>query len=372
MIDKKVLILSLLLNSIIALLLVLGIVSIMNFNYKSTITESDFVNKMNEIGCNIDYIYDESLIMLKTKNCPYYIEYAIFDNEDIQSKYIDDILENVISDNDNIIGTTNISIFNKYFEVSTTGDNFNIMSKNKNTILTASASSNYRDDLINIFDDFNYHFSINYDAIIILYIAFVLIVCFISICFYKIKNKIGNNCKVGLIPIINFFELIKDVYGSYLYNFLLFVPIINYVLFLGFFYKLGKCFGKNNLFSFLLVIFPTILIPVIAFDDSNFHSQKMNNKNDTILKSKKSLLEIIIILFRWVFTILLIFIGLIFLLIFFDEKKYGYLSLFFISLFYSLLFLPVIHIQKFNNTIRIILFIVGVIITLLCFAIFDF
>lgn len=370
--NKKLLILTLLLNFIIAVFFMLGITSVTNFNYKITITENDFVSKMNEIGCDIDYIYDESLIMLKTKNCPYFIEYTTFYSNDIQNKYINERKKNVVNNNSNIVGTTNINIYNKYIELSTTGDNFNIMTKNKNTILVASATTNYRDNLIKIFDDFNYHFSINYDGIIILFITFIFIVVFISFCFYKIKNKIGNNCKIWLIPIINFFELIKDVYGSYLYTFLLFVPIINIIIFFGFFYKLGKLFGKNILFSFLLVIFPTILIPVISFDDSIFQPKKSNNKNDNSVSAKKSILENIIILFRCFFSVLLIFIGLIFLLIFIDENKYGYLSLFFISLFYSSLFLPVSHIQKFNKTNRIILFIIGLIITLVCFAVFEF
>lgn len=370
---KKIFTITIICNLILISLLAIGLIHTINIKHYKPITPEQFTEEMTKIGCNVENVKEENSKIFLTTNketCPYSFSYTITDSQKLENLIFKETANNI-----NIKRTTHTLITDKYMEFSTYGEKFNIMTRNENTILYASANNKYRNEILHIFDELNYHFKPNKNGIIIIGIMFILFITYISVLFYKIKNKIDNKGWIGAIPIINIFELIKDMYGSYLYNLLLLIPVINIIIFIRMFYKLSRSFQKSKKFSICSILAPTILLPFIAFDKSQYKKIEVK-KIEQKQRKKINKLSILFNIINWIISIIVILLGIVFLSIYFDEKLNGYLALFLISIYYFLLFNPLIKFKSkiftYNSKTKTILFFIGIFLIILSFTFFKF
>lgn len=119
--------------------------------------------------------------------------------------------------------------------------------------------------------------------IVTMVLLIVLSYAFSAVCLWGIFKKTGTKCSNALIPIYNNFCLIKDIMGSGWYFILSIIPFVNTIFSLFLFYKLGKCFGKTTTYCVLMMFFPTIVMPLLAYDDSEYEAyfaKKKSEKNE--------------------------------------------------------------------------------------------
>ena len=268
----------------IVLCFIIGSLLLFKFDLTSRIGEDEFKSYMNNIGCSVIYVqgrenysgFDAYLITDKN-SCPYLISYATFTDKNILNEFFIKGKNDVLTNN-NIRSTTRISInlFNKYYEYSTNGDDYKKIVYKDNSVLYASAVNDYRDEINNIFNDLDYKYEFNLSGISIMWCSLFIFIIIFLVSMWGIEKKIRNKGWIALIPIYNIGCLSKDVLGYFWLFLLLFIPAINAIFLLLLLYNLGKVFGKSNLYSILLIVFPTILMPLLAFDNSSY--QNDNNK----------------------------------------------------------------------------------------------
>lgn len=109
------------------------------------------------------------------------------------------------------------------------------------------------------------------------YIFYVVILIIFMISWWKLNEKMNRKGWVCLIPVYNILCLFEDVFGKKVYCLLLLLPFINFVLFLILIYKLGRVFGKKPSYGILMILFPYVFIPILAFDDSKYLGPVKNN-----------------------------------------------------------------------------------------------
>ena len=168
---------------------------------------------------------------------------------------------------------------------------------------------------------------------------------------WGIEKKIRNKGWISLIPLYNIGCLSKDILGSFWLFLLLFIPGVNIIYLFTLLYNIGKSFGKSNSYCILMMFLPSVLLPLLAFDNSSYKKNekkdtKTNNKSvhnkTTIIKkeeqvtSPKNTSDII----KWIITIIILLLSVTILVSYFEETKIGYLSLAFMFLVYALLLCP--------------------------------
>lgn len=90
---------------------------------------------------------------------------------------------------------------------------------------------------------------------------------------WSIFKRAGEPGWKSIIPIYNIFTLCKIAFGSGLYFLLLLVPIVNIIVSIMLYYKLGKRFDKGIGFCVGLVLFPIFFIPLLAFPNEKGKSR---------------------------------------------------------------------------------------------------
>lgn len=278
---------------------------------------------MENKGCNLidvqeekKYLGVETYLVTDEKTCPYLVSYTKFLSGYSYNEFFDSLYDDVVNRNSNVNkkNTIKMDLFYKYYEYSTSGDFYKSLTLNKNTILYASSDIKYKNEVIGIFKDFNYfNNGINNNVSYVFYAVFLVIIIDV-ISLWKIEKKIRNKGWVAIIPVYNIMCLSKDVLGSSAYVLLLFLPVGNIIFLYILYYKLGKVFGKSNVFSLLLTLFPNIFLPMLAFDDSVYINPKKEENTideditvDTKFQAKTSIFRKIINLIKWIFAIIFIF-----------------------------------------------------------------
>lgn len=352
-------------NILIAAIIIFSCVLTINYDYPNVITKSEFIDKMENAGCSlIDMKYKYSSVdfylMTDENTCPYLLSYAVFNDNEKMYEFYSKVFFDISNNNTNVTGKTNVNINSKYYEYSTSGDYYKIGVVNGNSILYATVVKEYREDIINLFDEFDYKYDIELmDCVIfamsILLVSIAFVVFFVSM--YKIEKKIRNNGNIGLIPFYNIWCLSNDVLGSHWYSLLLLIPLGNVFFIFMFCRNLAKVFTKSGFYSIGLMLLPTVFLPLLAFDDSVYIKLVKNNKINKVIEETKDfklngkgILRIIFDIIKWIISILFVLLGLIFLFVFFDSKSLGDMlyGLFFIAL--GLILCPLItkHIKKYK------------------------
>ena len=309
----------------ISSLIIIVISFILFFNQKmpEEINENEFISYMENKGCNLidvqeekKYLGVETYLVTDEKTCPYLVSYTKFLSGYSYNDFFNTLYDDVVNRNRNVNekNTIKMDLFYKYYEYSTSGDFYKSLTLNKNSILYASSDIKYKNEVIDIFKDFNYfNNDINNNVSYVFYAVFLVVIIDV-ISLWKIEKKIRNKGWVSIIPVYNIMCLSKDVLGSSAYVLLLFLPVGNIIFLYTLYYKLGKVFGKSNVFSLLLTLFPNIFLPMLAFDDSVYINPKKEENTideektiDTNFQAKTSIFRKIINLIKWIFAIIFIF-----------------------------------------------------------------
>lgn len=132
----------------------------------------------------------------------------------------------------------------------------------------------------------------NYEAIMAAYGVFIiicmifslLISVFIIVCMWKIFTKAGEEGWKAIIPFYNSWILAKMVANNNVLVFLLtmgsflsIIPVLGWILSIAGLVGavmmdlgLAKVFGKDTLFGVLLIFFPYVMIPILAFGSATY------------------------------------------------------------------------------------------------------
>lgn len=233
-----------------------------------------------------------------------------------------------------------------------------------------------------MFQELNYNYEVDATGEKFIFVALLIILLIFIVSIWKLEKKIRNKGWIALIPFYNIGCLTKDILGSYWYALLLVIPIGNVAFLYLLYYYMGQAFKKSDTYCMLLMFFPHIVCPLLAFDNSIYSKPetklitrnlkkniKKNKMVETKIKEKSTRWNLIYITIKWILTAFLLFLSSIILLTFFFENLIGYLILSIIFLIYGLLACPMItsstkkyvKYTKFKLLIVIVLIIINVI-----------
>lgn len=111
-------------------------------------------------------------------------------------------------------------------------------------------------------------------ALLFIWLIALIVGIFMAVCLWRIFAKAGRPGWAAIVPVYNSWVLFEIVGYPGWWALLAFIPVVNIfplVMMLVSYYKLGKLFGKSDVFSVLLIFFPVILLPVLAFGSAQFN-----------------------------------------------------------------------------------------------------
>ncbi len=104
-----------------------------------------------------------------------------------------------------------------------------------------------------------------FSAIFSLIVTVLLIVAM-----WKLFEKAGHGGWKSLIPIYNVFILCRIVYGAGIKCLLFFVPILNIIVSIMFWFRLAEAYGKGIGFGVGLLFLPNVFTLILAFGDAQY------------------------------------------------------------------------------------------------------
>lgn len=104
---------------------------------------------------------------------------------------------------------------------------------------------------------------------------------FLFICRWKIFTKAGREGWESLIPIYNIIIYLDIVKKPTWWIFLFLIPFYNIYIAIVLNIRLGKFFGKNELFGIGLTFFNFIFEPILAFGDSVYNNEALPDDRDS-------------------------------------------------------------------------------------------
>lgn len=105
-------------------------------------------------------------------------------------------------------------------------------------------------------------------VVLFIWLIALILGIFMAVCLWRIFAKAGKPGWAAIVPVYNGWVLFEIVGYPGWWAILSLIPFVNIfpaIMMLVAYYKLGKLFGKSDLFSILLIFFPVILLPVLAF-----------------------------------------------------------------------------------------------------------
>ena len=103
--------------------------------------------------------------------------------------------------------------------------------------------------------------------VIIIYLAVVILEI---ASFWRVFTKAGQPGWAAIIPIYNYYVLLKVVGRQWWWLLLLLIPFVNIVIVIVIFNDLSKSFGKSGGFTVGLVLLPFIFFPILAFGSAQY------------------------------------------------------------------------------------------------------
>ena len=308
------------------ILIVFIILFIKNGFSTDVINDLEFKNYMESKGCELidlqaeeEYEGTEIFLISNVESCPYLVSYTTFSDDYVRDDFFRQMSDDVLKNNADVNKTDKIrlNLFSKFSLDVSEGAYYKIAVLNKNSVLYASGDFAYYGEINNLFDNFGYLYTPNLTYILSGLGIFVLIYVFYAFCLWGIFKKTKRNKKLALIPIYNIVCLVKDVLGNGLYSLLYIVPFVNIIFHFILLFKLGKRFNKDLGYSIGLMILTTIFLPLLAYDKSKC-SKNSNLRSKPIGASKEDKKGYV---FKWVLTVCLLFISLLFWFIYLKDLK---------------------------------------------------
>ena len=123
------------------------------------------------------------------------------------------------------------------------------------------------------------YFAIMGGALIISLIFYVIF----SFCVYKIFKKAGReDAWAAFIPIYNTIVMVDIIKKPIWWFIMLLIPFVNFIFGIMMADRLAKFFGKDTLMTVVLVLFPYIGLPVLAFGDAVYNPNALPDDRNKI------------------------------------------------------------------------------------------
>lgn len=101
-------------------------------------------------------------------------------------------------------------------------------------------------------------------------VIILAVVVFIFAAMWKIFEKAGEEGWKAIIPIYNFYVLLKIVGKPGWWLLLCLIPIVNYVFIIWTYNMLSKSFGKGEGFTVGLILLSFVFVPILGFGDAKY------------------------------------------------------------------------------------------------------
>ncbi len=121
---------------------------------------------------------------------------------------------------------------------------------------------------------------------ILMYVASIWVLILLSgvldlIALWRIFVKAGKPGWISIIPIYNIYSLFEIVGIKGWYIFVGFIPVFGWIFIsiitIIAYVRLAECFNKNTVFIFGLILFNTIFMCILAFDNSSVYNKIKSN-----------------------------------------------------------------------------------------------
>ncbi|MFT3867652.1 MAG: DUF5684 domain-containing protein [Nibricoccus sp.] len=104
-------------------------------------------------------------------------------------------------------------------------------------------------------------------------IAFSLaLIALLIVANWKVYTKAGQPGWGSLIPIYNIYLLLKMAGKPGWWLLLFLIPPVGFIITIIVLHSIAKCFGKDIVFTLLLLFIPIIAIPILGFGDAEYAS----------------------------------------------------------------------------------------------------
>ena len=87
---------------------------------------------------------------------------------------------------------------------------------------------------------------------------------------WKIFTKAGKPGWAAIIPIYNFVIYLEIVGRPLWFIVLFFIPFVNFIALILLMMDLAASFGKDMIYAVLLIVFPYVMLLVLAFSDAQY------------------------------------------------------------------------------------------------------
>jgi hypothetical protein len=111
----------------------------------------------------------------------------------------------------------------------------------------------------------------------------ILVGVFSLVCQWKVYQKAGQPGWAAIIPIYNFYVLLKIVNKPWWWILLLLVPFVNIVIGIWTINLLSKSFGKNEWFTVGLIFLSVIFYAILAFGPAQYQKRRVQGSDSTVL-----------------------------------------------------------------------------------------
>lgn len=363
------------------LLFVICFTSCLLFSFKiintsKIINKEDYIKYMESIGCSvIDMSGNENFsnfeIYLENNkdSCPYQATYVVSKDDAEVNKLFNDLKQKVLTENNNLKVTFEYNFFNNFKEYYSSGDDYKVVVLNHNSIFYMSSNIENSLNIKSVFNYFGYELGMDRISFDMFVFSSLMMILLIMVAFYFIEEKMRGIGFIAFIPWYNLYCIIKDVFGSLWFFFLMIIPGVNII----FWYKLGRVFGKSYKYCLLMMLFPSVFAALIAFDDSYYtrpeKKKRLTLSNDESYKKE----NVIVKFFMRCLTVIFLLLSLICLMVWFEEKLFIYIILFIEFLIYSIFASPFItrYTKQFKKYTKIkpLLVLILIIIMFIAFSI---
>ena len=116
------------------------------------------------------------------------------------------------------------------------------------------------------------------------WICYGIIILLLIIAWWKIFEKAGQPGWQAIIPIYNFYVLLKIVGKPGWWLILMLIPLVNAIFIIWAYNMLSKSFGKDEAFTVGLVLLSFVFFPILGFGDAKYlgpygNKQEFDNRN---------------------------------------------------------------------------------------------
>ena len=103
-----------------------------------------------------------------------------------------------------------------------------------------------------------------------IYFVYFAVIVLIYAALWQVVAKAGRPGWEGIIPIYNYYVILKIVGRPGWWLILYFIPIVNFVIWIIVCIDLAKSFAKSSGFAVGLIFLPFIFIPILGFGDASY------------------------------------------------------------------------------------------------------